>query len=1310
MVRRILISAMVLVALLLAGGAGFMALPVLGQNDEAQERSRFLAFVEEKISGPGRQIRINGIEGALSSNASIAEITISDDEGVWLRITNATIIWTRTALFRGRLDIEELSAERIDFPRLPVPSGTAPAPEAGGLVLPDLPVAVLLDNFAIAVLRLGEPVFGLEAELTTTGMVRLEDGSLETDVSIERIDGPGGNLTLTANYDQDTAEIDLDLALQEPANGVVANLLNIDDRPPVDLTLVGQGPVDALDLELALDAADQRILTGITRMRGVGDGLGFSADLDGPISELISPAYRGFFGETTHLSASGVFRDGGGMRLDRFDLNSGALSLTAEAATASDGFLTSLIADARLQDGGGDSILLPVPGQRTTIRGGALRVDFGGATAPVWSANFQLDEVSTDTLTVQTIAFDLFGRADALDDPARRMVGIEGEGRATGITAPDPRMAEAIGERIDITLRGLWEAGEPFRLDEASVVGNGIGLAAAGTVRESTFSGDVRAEAADLLPFSALAGRDLSGALALLITGQMDFTQGSFDLALDGETDALRLGVKQLDDLLSGRTHLSGGLVRDANGLAARQVQLQNDQMRAAVDGSFASDAADIRLEAVLNTLATLNPQADGRALLTASAVGRDGPIELDAGLSVETGRLQNLPLSNASLSFTGTLLGTTVDGDIEGGGLLGQAPFQLNAGLLADHQVRILNDVVLTTTGANVSGSVRQQVSDGLMTGNLALDASDIQTIGVLLLTRARGAVTAEIELSHSSGLQAASIRAVMRELRWEGFEVGTGEVNASINDVFGAPAFQGALTANDIVGADLSIGRLVANATPDQSFTVRARDIYPDALRGLGVAPIAVEAQGRFTALGINLARANISAAQGLQASASGQVPFQGAGLDVRVEGAIPLALANRFVSDRGAQFSGSASVNARVAGRLSNPQISGTVSTQGARLVDPGTGLRLSAINLSARLDGENATIERASASVDGGGTLSMSGRVGLGSGSPADLRLVLDRVRHSDGTLVVATVTGDLTITGALANGPLIAGTVLVNEAEIQVPDSFGSANGMIEVVHIAPSQRVRETFERARSATSGSSSGPSSAARLDILVQAPNQIYVRGRGLNAELGGQVRLNGLVTNIEPVGAFNLIRGRLDILGQRIDLTEGGITLIGDLDPFINLIAETEGDAITVVIAVTGRVSEPTISLSSQPELPEDEILARLIFDRGLNELSPLQIAQLAAAANELAGNSDGSIIGDIRDGLGLDDIDIITDETGGPAVRATQYVQENIYVGVEAGTSGTTRATINLDITEDLTARGAVSSSGQSSIGIFFERDY
>ena len=228
--------------------------------------------------------------------------------------------------------------------------------------------------------------------------------------------------------------------------------------------------------------------------------------------------------------------------------------------------------------------------------------------------------------------------------------------------------------------------------------------------------------------------------------------------------------------------------------------------------------------------------------------------------------------------------------------------------------------------------------------------------------------------------------------------------------------------------------------------------------------------------------------------------------------------------------------------------------------------------------------------------------------------------------------------------------------------------------------------------------------------LDVILTAPNQVYIRGRGLDAEAGGSVRLTGPINDIQPVGAFSLIRGRLSVLGQRITFESGTVTLVGDLDPFLNLVARTEGDGITVFVTVSGRVSEVDVSFTSNPPLPQDEVLSRLIFNRSLDELSPLQLARLAAAAAELAGGGGGGLVDGLRGAAGLADLDVTTDDKGNLAVQAGTYIQDNVYVGVTAGANGQSRVNINLDVTNDLTVRGSAGQNGDTSLGVFYERDY
>jgi translocation and assembly module TamB len=179
----------------------------------------------------------------------------------------------------------------------------------------------------------------------------------------------------------------------------------------------------------------------------------------------------------------------------------------------------------------------------------------------------------------------------------------------------------------------------------------------------------------------------------------------------------------------------------------------------------------------------------------------------------------------------------------------------------------------------------------------------------------------------------------------------------------------------------------------------------------------------------------------------------------------------------------------------------------------------------------------------------------------------------------------------------------------------------------------------------------------------------------------------------------------------LGRRLDLTEGSATLEGNFDPLIRLLASARAGDYQIGISLTGPLSAPTIALSSSPALPEDEILAQLLFGRAVSALSPVQVLQLADAATGLAGgSSQGGLLANLREGLGLDDLDLQTDSQGNAALRAGRYLSENVYTDVTIGGDGGADISLNIDLTPDITARGSFSAVGDTSLGVFFERDY
>jgi len=144
--------------------------------------------------------------------------------------------------------------------------------------------------------------------------------------------------------------------------------------------------------------------------------------------------------------------------------------------------------------------------------------------------------------------------------------------------------------------------------------------------------------------------------------------------------------------------------------------------------------------------------------------------------------------------------------------------------------------------------------------------------------------------------------------------------------------------------------------------------------------------------------------------------------------------------------------------------------------------------------------------------------------------------------------------------------------------------------------------------------------------------------------------------------------------------------------------------------VKVSVSGYASDPKIDFTSTPALAQDEVLSRLLFKQGVQKLSPLQLAQLAGAAASLAGNGGSSLLDDLRNSTGLDDLNLTTDSTGAAAVTAGRYITDKIYLGVQAGASGKNRVTVNLDLAPGLKANAGTGADGDSGVGVLYEQDY
>ncbi len=348
----------------------------------------------------------------------------------------------------------------------------------------------------------------------------------------------------------------------------------------------------------------------------------------------------------------------------------------------------------------------------------------------------------------------------------------------------------------------------------------------------------------------------------------------------------------------------------------------------------------------------------------------------------------------------------------------------------------------------------------------------------------------------------------------------------------------------------------------------------------------------------------------------------------------------------------------------------------------------------------------TIQQFSGKTAKGGTVTGTGRVGLGgaAGNPADIKITARNFHVEDGKLLTGTVDADLTVTGSIRQSPLLGGRVNIKRLDISVPDALPSSVKSFDVEHRNAGPAVRRQAEALKKKDEDERSLP---VRLNLRIDAANRILVRGRGLDAVLGGGVGIAGTADTPVVDGAFRLQRGSLDILGRRMNFTRGNLDFTGDLEPDLDFAAETSTSSATVTVLVSGPASEPKFSFESTPELPEDEILSQLIFDQSVSDLSPLQIARLGGEVARLGGLSSGpGVLGELQQALGVDVLDL----AGGGGVTAGRYLNEKAYLGVKQTGGDKGSAVIDLDITKQLKARGEFGSDGSSKIGIGVEWEY
>jgi len=1282
------------------------------------------------------EVKLAGLAGRFPDNLRLARLELRDKDGPWLAIDHLDLDWSPSGLLGGEVAVNRLEAGRIALDRLPPsPASAEPSGEFS------LPLAVRLDSLRVARLDLAEAVVGRAVSLAIEGRARLASLKRgEAGLDIKRLDGEG---SYVLQGTLDAAKIDARLSLQEPAQGLFASLAGIEELDALALEATVEGPLSALQTRLAMD---------------------------------FGPLHAGAQGrldlEHEAIAALTVRASAPAMR-PRADVSWQAVALDAQVH----GSFTRPVAQGKLRIDGLSAAGAAVRSIALDLRGDAGRAELRGELAGLRLPGPQPDLLASAPLTVQAdvqldaaqrpVAFTLkhpllvaegkavtAGEATldmALSLPDLRPYAALGGLDILGKTALNLRLAQqADATRLEVDgSLGITGGAAPLPalLGDAARLGVSVALRGADVdISRLKLDGKalaVSAEgrlAANVAKFDwKLALHDWAAVFAggsgkLLAQGRIDGPLDKFAVTaeVDGElaTQALRRGPFNAKLKLDGLPRAPAGELTARGLLGGSPLELAL-AAQAPADGSLRLDIA----------------RADWKSAQAKGSLSLPKGGELPAGrIDLRMARLEDLrpllgqPLAGSVAATLETAVGNgrpsarlkldAQQAGLAGTATVGQASLDLAVG---DPVRKPVFDGRLKLEG----------ISAGTLADSAGLDlAGPLEALKLRLSARLPDLAGAEMRLDSAASLDANARQLALAEWQavWKGetlrllapariaFKDGVAverlrlglrqavlevsgkvgqklDLDARLNDVDAglAALFAPDFAADGVLNAEAKLAGPPARPTGTVAVKMQALRLRAGPARSLP--PLNLVASAHLAGPSAQV-EGWLDAGRDFNLNISGEAPLAASGsLALRAAGSADLKLLDPLLAAGGRRVRGQLALDAALAGDWSAPQVTGSLRLAGGELADYASGAHLSDIAALLEAEGGKIRIGRLEGRA-GPGTVAVGGEVDLlGEGMPVNLTVAARNARPLAGDRLSVDLNADVAVRGQLKGALAAAGAIHIKRAEIRIPEKLPASVAVLKV-------------RRPGAAPPPPAPEREGDISLNLVLDAPGQIFVRGRGLDAELGGKVQVRGTAAKPQPDGGFELRRGDFSLAGQRLVFSKGEVGFDGGslADPSLDFVAKTTAANVTAFLNVGGTASKPKITLSSIPDLPQDEVLAHLLFGRAASSLSPLEMVQIASAVAALTGATAG--VGDplerVRKTLGLDRLSV------GTALEAGRYVAPGVYVGAKQGISGTsTQATVQIDIAKGLKLEGAAGtapagntsgSAGANSVGVVYQYEY
>ena len=402
----------------------------------------------------------------------------------------------------------------------------------------------------------------------------------------------------------------------------------------------------------------------------------------------------------------------------------------------------------------------------------------------------------------------------------------------------------------------------------------------------------------------------------------------------------------------------------------------------------------------------------------------------------------------------------------------------------------------------------------------------------------------------------------------------------------------------------------------------------------------------------------------------------------------------------------LSGRAAVDLGLDGSLAQPRFGGGARLTGGRYENLVSGTIVDRLSVSTALEDRGTQLILNIEGTDGyeGRVDGAAAVLNAFTGEPRlTSTLSLERFLIARTAGLTAEAPGRVTAKGGFG-AVSVEGRIVVGRAEVRLlrtlPPSVAELGALVYVGEPTPSVP-----------------GPGAIAlgtQLKLDIELPGATFVRGRGLDSEWRGELAIRGTAAVPAISGRVVARRGRLDLLGRIFTLEKGeiGFSGGGSSDPTVAISLAREANGIRGRIAVDGTASRPELSFSSTPSVPEDEVLARVLFGRPTASLSVAEALQLAGSVAVLTSGG-AAAVDSLRQTMGVDvlRVDSATQGSAVGAASVGRYLRDDVYVGAKQSFDGKTGSiVVEWEVLDHVRLDADLGYRGTSSVGATWRRDF